>query len=322
MVIDLARRMAASAEGLSLDEIARDMRVGRRTAERMRDAVLMLFPQVDEVSDPPSKRWRIRGGLSAFEQAPTATEMLELSKAATALRVAGEPARATALEGLERKLKAAMRSTTLNRMAPDLEALVRAETIAVQAGPRPSADEAMLTAIRAAVLAQQPLGFTYSRPGAEPRRRSVAPCGVMFGRANYLVAADRETGRIQTFRLDRMSHVAPQEGMAVPPADFDLGVFASQSFGIYQDEIEDVVLRIAPEGAAEARGWRWHPTQSFEDQSDGGVIVRFRASGMRELAWHLFTWGEQVQILAPERLKAVMAGELAAAGRALERASA
>ncbi|KDP95140.1 DeoR faimly transcriptional regulator [Brevundimonas sp. EAKA] len=320
MVIDLARRMAASAEGLTIDEMARDMRVGRRTAERMRDAVLMLFPQVEEVSDPPSKRWRIRGGLSAFEQAPTATEMLELAKAASALRAAGEPARAAALEALERKLKAAMRSTTLNRMAPDLEALVRAETIAVQAGPRPSADEGLLTAIRGAVLAQQPLGFTYSRPGAEPRRRTVAPCGVMFGRANYLVAADRETGRIQTFRLDRMSSVAPQDGVAVPPADFDLGVFASQSFGIYQDEIEDVVLRIAPEGAAEAKSWRWHPTQSFEDQADGAVIVRFRASGMRELAWHLFTWGEQAMILAPERLKAVMAGELAAAGRALDAA--
>ena len=320
MVIDLARRLAASAEGLSLDEMARDMGVSRRTAERMRDAVFMLFPTVEEVSDPPSKRWRIRGGLSAFEQAPTATEMLELTKAATALRAAGEPARAAALEALERKLKAAMRSTTLNRMAPDLEALVRAETIAVQAGPRPSADEAMLTAIRGAILAQQPLGFTYSRPGAEPRRRSVAPCGVMFGRANYLVAADRETGRIQTFRLDRMSHVAAQEGVAIPPPEFDLNVFASQSFGIYQDEIEEVVLRIAPEGAAEARGWRWHPTQTFEDQPDGSVVVRFRASGMRELAWHLFTWGEQAVILAPERLKAVMAGELAAAERALDAA--
>ncbi|MED5537586.1 MAG: WYL domain-containing protein [Pseudomonadota bacterium] len=320
MVIDLARRLAASAEGLSLDEMARDMGVSRRTAERMRDAVFMLFPTVEEVSDPPSKRWRIRGGLSAFEQAPTATEMLELTKAAAALRAAGEPARAAALEALERKLKAAMRSTTLNRMAPDLEALVRAETIAVQAGPRPSADEAMLTAIRGAILAQQPLGFTYSRPGAEPRRRSVAPCGVMFGRANYLVAADRETGRIQTFRLDRMSHVAAQDGVAIPPPDFDLGVFASQSFGIYQDEIEDVVLRIAPQGAAEARGWRWHPTQTFEDQPDGSVVVRFRASGMRELAWHLFTWGELAVILAPERLKAVMAGELAAAERALDAA--
>jgi len=317
VVIELARRMAASAEGLTLDEMARESGVGRRTAERMRDAVLALYPAAEEVSDPPTKRWRIRGGLSAFEQAPTTEELVELTKAAQGLRASGEPGRAAALEGLERKLKSAMRSTTLNRLAPDLEALVRAETIAVQAGPRPSADEAVLTEIRQAILAGQPLGFIYSRPGAEARRRSVAPCGVMFGRANYLVAADRESGRIQTFRLDRMSTVRAEAGVASPPADFDLQVFASQSFGIYQDEIEDVVLRVTPDGATEARAWRWHPTQTIEDQADGSVVVRFRASGMRELAWHLFTWGEQVEIVAPARLKGVMAGELAAAQRGL-----
>lgn len=322
LVLDLARRMAASAEGVTLGEIERDLSVGRRTAERLRDAVISLFPQTEEVSDPPNKRWRIRGGLSAFEQAPTTAELIELAKAAQALRASGEPGRAAALEGLERKLKSAMRSTTLNRLAPDLEALVRAETIAVQAGPRPSADEAVLAEIRQAILAGRPLGFIYSRPGAEARRRSVAPCGVMFGRANYLVAADRESGRIQTFRLDRMSAVRGEEGVAAPPDDFDLQAFASQSFGIYQDEIEDVVLKVAPEGAAEARAWRWHPTQILEDQPDGSVVVRFRASGMRELAWHLFTWGHQVEIVAPDRLKAVMAGELAAAMRALDRAQA
>ena len=320
VVLELARRMAASAEGLTLDEMARDMEVGRRTAERLRDAVLMLFPQTEEVSDPPTKRWRIRGGLSAFEQAPTTTELLELTKAGEALRRQGETVRAAALESLELKVRAAMRSTSLNRMAPDLEALVRAETIAVQAGPRPSADEAVLTEIRQAILAGQPLGFIYSRPGAEARRRSVAPCGVMFGRANYLVAADRESGRIQTFRLDRMSAVRAEDGVAAPPADFDLQAFASQSFGIYQDEIEDVVLRVTPEGADEARAWRWHPTQTVQDRADGGVEVRFRASGMRELAWHLFSWGDRVQIVAPERLKAVMAAELDSARRALDRA--
>ena len=317
VVIELARRMAASAEGLTLDEMAQEAGVGRRTAERMRDAVLALYPAAEEVSDPPSKRWRIRGGLSAFEQAPTTGELVELTKAAQGLRTAGEPGRAAALEGLERKLKSAMRSTTLNRLAPDLEALVRAETIAVMAGPRPSADEAVLAEIRQAILAGQPLGFLYSRPGAEARRRSVAPCGVMFGRANYLVAADRESGRIQTFRLDRMSAVRAEAGVAAPPADFDLQVFASQSFGIYQDEIEDVVLRVTPAGAAEARAWRWHPTQTVEDQTDGGVEVRFRASGMRELAWHLFSWGDQVAIVAPARLKAVMREALADAERAM-----
>ncbi|RZJ00063.1 MAG: WYL domain-containing protein [Brevundimonas sp.] len=318
MVLDLARRMAASAEGLTLDEMSRDLDVGRRTAERTRDAVLALYPQAEEVSDPPNKRWRIRGGLSAFEQAPTAEELVELAKAAQGLRRAGEAGRAAALEGLERKLKSAMRSTTLNRLAPDLEALVRAETIAIQAGPRPSADEAVLAEIRHAILAGQPLGFIYSRPDSNSRRRSVAPCGVMFGRANYLVAADRESGRIQTFRLDRMTTVRAEDGVAAPPADFDLGVFASRSFGIYQDEVEAVVLRVSPQGAAEARAWRWHPTQTIENEPDGGVIVRFRASGMRELAWHLFTWGDQVTIVEPPRLRAVMAGELKAARRALE----
>lgn len=310
MVIELAREMAGSAEGLTINEMASRLGVGRRTAERMRDAVLMLFPQVEEISDPPTKRWRIRGGLSAFEQAPTATEMLELAKAAAALHAAGDPARAAALESLERKVKAAIRSTALNRMAPDLEALVRAETIAVQAGPRPGADETVLTTIRNAILAEAPLSFIYSRPNAEARSRTVTPCGLMFGRANYLVAKDESKSHVQTFRLDRMSSVMVGEGMARPPADFNLAAFASQSFGIYQDQIEDVVLRIAPEAAQEARGWRWHPTQVIEDQDDGSVIVRFRASGMRELAWHLFSWSGQASIVAPQRLKDVMTEEL------------
>jgi predicted DNA-binding transcriptional regulator YafY len=319
LVIELARRMAASAEGLTLDEMAQEMGVHRRTVERMRDAVLSLYPLAEEVSDPPTKRWRIRGGLSGFEQAPATAELVELSRAAQGLRATGEPARAAVLESLERKIKSAMRASVLTRIAPDQEALMRAETLAVQAGPRPSSDEAVLAEIRQAVLAQRPLGFTYSRPGAEARRRTVAACGLMFGRANYLVAADLTTGKIQTFRLDRMAAVRAEEGTAAPPAEFDLGAFAARSFGIYQDAVEDVVLKVAPgEKAEEARAWRWHPTQTLEDAPDGGVIVRFTASGMRELAWHLFTWSGSVTILAPERLKQVMADELAAARAALE----
>ena len=46
------------------------------------------------------------------------------------------------------------------------------------------------------------------------------------------------------------------------------------------------------------------------------MIARFSAGGMRELAWHLFTWGDKVEILAPERLKTMMREELAVAARA------
>lgn len=310
MVIELARRLAASAEGLTLDEMAQAMSVSRRTAERLRDAIGALFPQMEEVADPPTKRWRIRGGLSAFEQAPTAVELLELAKAAEALRKAGELSRAAALESLERKVRAAMRSTVLNRLAPDLEALVRAETIAVQAGPRPFEDEQTLAVIRQAIMAGRALGFVYRRGSTPGRRREMTPCGLMFGRANYLVATEIGSNSPRTFRLDGIEQPEVLDRPASPPKDFDLAEFANRSFGIYQDEVEHVVLRIRPEKADEARGWRFHPSQTLEAQPDGSVIVRFTASGMKELAWHLFTWGADVDILAPERLRRLMVDEL------------
>lgn len=318
IVLRLAQALAGSAEGLTLDEMARLLGVGRRTAERLRDAVLDLYPQVEEVSDPPTKRWRIRGGLSAFEQAPAATELVELAKAAQALRTSGEPRRAAELESLERKIKSAVRSTTLNRLAPDLEALVRAETIAVQAGPRPFENETTLAAIRQAVMAGSAVSFIYNRGSRPGERREVAPCGLMFGRANYLIAAEIGSDAPKTFRLDSVADVHVLDRPASPPADFDLSVFANRSFGIYQDAVEDVVLTIGGEQAAEARVWRFHPTQTLQDNPDGSVTVRFRASGMRELAWHLFTWGRDVRIEAPQRLRDEMKAALDAARQAFD----
>jgi predicted DNA-binding transcriptional regulator YafY len=52
-------------------------------------------------------------------------------------------------------------------------------------------------------------------------------------------------------------------------------------------------------------------------------MVRFRASGMKELAWHLFTWGDNLRILAPQSLKDAMltALELALACHSQDAAS-
>ncbi|MGZ3365432.1 MAG: WYL domain-containing protein, partial [Caulobacteraceae bacterium] len=97
---------------------------------------------------------------------------------------------------------------------------------------------------------------------------------------------------------------------AAAPESFSLQDYASRSFGIYQGEVEEIVLRVAPEAAEDALRWRFHANQQVEPQADGAVIVRFRASGMRELAWHLFTWGDKVQVLRPEALREVMVQEL------------
>jgi predicted DNA-binding transcriptional regulator YafY len=312
-VLDLARRLAASAEGLTLDEMAQAAGVGRRTAERMRDALWPLFPQMEEVADGPSKRFRIPGGLDGFMQTPTTEELLELSKAAAQLRAGGADPRARMLESLEAKVRAAMRSGVLRRLAPDVEALVRAETVAVQAGPRPFEDETLIAVIRQGLMAMKALAFTYGGGRTPGARREVTPYGLMFGRNNYLVAAELGSSEPRNWRLDRISAIEVLETSAAAPQGFNLQDYAGRSFGIFQGEPEPVSLRILPHGAEDALGWRFHPTQTTQEQADGSVLVRFTASGMKELAWHLFTWGDKVEILGPDSLKSAMREELAAA---------
>lgn len=316
-VLELARRMAASAEGLTLDEMARDLGVGRRTAERMRDAVREVFPQMEEVDDPPTRRFRIPAGLDGLFQAPSADELAALRAAHEHLRRAGASARADDLARLELKVLAALRASARRRLAPDLEALMQAEAMAVYPGPRPFEDEALLSALRTAIKAMRRVRFRYLGGSAPGRVREVTPLGLLFGRANYLVAAEGEAVEPRTWRLDRIKDIEATDVPGVATTGFSLQAFVDRSFGIYQDAIEEVRLRIRPHGAEEAMGWRFHSTQTLTPQADGGVIVEFRASGMLELAWHLFTWGDKVEILAPRRLKAIMAEQLALAQASL-----
>ena len=307
-VLRLARMLAGSAEGLTLDEMAERLGVDRRTAERMRDAVGELFPQLEAVPDPPTKRFRIPAGLDGFLQAPTVEELAALGAAATEAQATGSRVRAASLRALEAKVLSALRAPTRRRMAPDLEALLQAEAIAVQAGPRPFEDEEVLGAVREALKAGVALRFRYEGGSAPGRMREVTPYGLLFGRSNYLVAAERGTDSAdpRNWRLDRMAEVALLDAPAGPPPGFSLQAYADRSFGIYQDAAEAVELRFSPSAAESALRWRFHVGQELTREADGGVVVRFHASGMRELAWHLLTWGSAVQVRAPDRLRSLM----------------
>ena len=91
---------------------------------------------------------------------------------------------------------------------------------------------------------------------------------------------------------------------------FNLQAFANRAFGVFQNEEEfgEVVWRFGPRAAAHARGFEFHPGQTLEDQDDGSLIVKFSAAGHLEMCWHLYLWGDQVEVLAPERLRAMVEG--------------
>jgi predicted DNA-binding transcriptional regulator YafY len=307
-LLKLALLLAGSAEGLTLDEMSRSIGTGRRTVERMRDALRELFPQMEEVEDPPTKRFRIPGGLDRLFQAPLPEELAALHRAAEQAAAQGAQSTADNLRGLEAKLLASLRGSDRRRLAPDLEAVMQGEAIAIQPGPRPTEDPLVLNAVRDAIKAGAAIAFRYdggSTPGA---RREATPLGLILSRRNYLVAAAPDKPR--TFRLDRLSGLEVLDRPGSPPPGFSLQAFADESVGIYQDEMEQVSLVFDPTAAPEASRWRFHASQTVEPLADGSVRVRFTARGMRELAWHLITWGATVRIEGPARLRELMLKEL------------
>jgi predicted DNA-binding transcriptional regulator YafY len=131
--------------------------------------------------------------------------------------------------------------------------------------------------------------------------------GILVGLRRYIVArlAEDKARQIRLFRADGIRAAVVTGDGFVRDENFDLRGFANRAFGSFQNENEfaEVAWRFAPEAASHAREFEFHPSQRFEDQPDGSLIVRFKAAGYLEMCWHLYAWGDKVEVLAPDQLR-------------------
>ena len=310
-VLRLVHLLSESSEGLTLDEMAEALSVNRRTAERLRDIILRHF-DLEELLDERHKRFRIRGSLRRVYTRPNAAEVAALQAEADARRIEGAP-RAAVLESLLAKVKGALDDREKRRLDPDLDALARLQRTRVPAGPSVVADPQSLSVVQQAILIGQCIEFDYLTDGAtEPKWRRIAVYGLVHGPVTYVIGKMPTSDRPAVpFRLDRMADVRASNVPGCPPDDWDLDAWTNQSFGIWREDDHDVVLRVRAAGAARAKAWRFHPAQTIGVDGDD-LLIRFRAGGLREIAEHVFTWGGEVVIEAPEALRNVMRQRLAA----------
>ena len=93
---------------------------------------------------------------------------------------------------------------------------------------------------------------------------------------------------------------------------FALRRYAERSFGTFQQNALDVVLRFDADAAPDAKAFRFHPSQTITENDDGSLTVGFKAGGIEEMCWHLVTWGGSVTILEPPTLREQLAAMCAA----------
>jgi len=316
-IVKLAIRMQGLRGGVTLDEIQAEFGVGRRTAERMRNAVEWAFGPLEIVDSGDNKRhWRLRSDALRRLAPLSAEELAQLGSAAETLERTGFEAGAAALRELDTKLRAAQRTDSLARIEADIEALVQAEGLAMRPGPRPSLDRDLLARLREAITTCRIVEVRYlSQSTGRQSRQHIQPYGLLYGNRAFLVGrTDWKSKHMRLWRLANMSeaHVTGEAFTRDP--DFDLEAYARRSFGTFQEEPVDVVLRFTLEAKRDASAFLFHPSQTMAENADGTLTVRFTAGGIDEMCWHLVTWGESVTIEEPARLRqrlATMCGALA-----------
>ena len=144
-LLRLAVMMQGSAEGVSIADIEQTFGVSRRTAERMRDAVLRAFPQLEERPGVNGQKyWRFPTGTLGKMVEPTVDELTAGHRAASIARREGDLDAAETLERLLSKVQAMFREDRRRRIAADLEAQLMADGVAFRPGPRERIDPEIL----------------------------------------------------------------------------------------------------------------------------------------------------------------------------------
>ena len=308
-LLRIALDMQGSALGLSLEDIQRrysDRALSRRTAERLRDAVERLFPQIERANPGElPKRWRLPGGTMSGLANVTADELADLTTAISVLRRDNMRAQVGSVERILSKIQALLKQPARARIEPDLEALTEAEGLAMRPGPRPAINLALLSELREAIITRRKVRLHYTYRGTRKHGyQIVQPYGFLYGTRHYLVAWS-EVNRARDFRKFALSNIERVELLAQTfsrKRGFSIQQYAEGSFGVFHEDPVDVVWKFSPKVAADAAEFLFHPSQVMEPQPDGSLVVRFRAGVLLEMSWHLLTWGDEVEIVKPRRL--------------------
>ena len=314
--VDLLRlaMMSTGRRGVCLTDVEAEFGCVRRTAQRMIAALQDAFPATEHhVGDDGRHYWSLPARAIAPLLSPSADELAAMSAAIVELDRAGMGSEALLLRGLGQKVRALVPPEKGSRLAVDEEALLEAMGYAARPGPRPTLNAQVDEAISLALKGPFLLTIAYqSRAETAPSLRTIAPYGLLLGARRYLVGIDRARydGRLRHYRVEDIGQATPLEQSFDYPPGFDFAAYAERAFGSFHNDAEygEVVWKFAPHAVDRARRFRFHPHQASEMCEDGSLIVRFHASGHLEMAWHLYSWGDAVEVLAPPALAAMIAG--------------
>lgn len=304
--INVLMALNASTKGLTYQEICqltenKSPRSAQRLIKTIQTALnipILEFPDRDNYKVKRFKLpYRDLSGLVYFTQ----NELVEVETAIEMCRSKNHEIGAKTLQGILNKLKAVIKNQ--NAVETDLEYLINSKIVVFAPNIRQKIDPDTLKQLKDAILEELDVQIEYRKVHSDSSYSTdVHPYGFIYGKRNYLVASDITSGIVKHYALANIKAVIIQDSDNGIP-DFDFKEHVSQSFGVFNEKPSNIVLRFAPVAKNDVMNFHFHVSQKIKELKDGSIEVSITAGGLRELCYHLFTWGESVEIVKPMKLK-------------------
>jgi len=301
-ILRLAIDMQNSYQGFSIQDIQDEFEVSRRTAIRMKDAVERLFPNIEEVQNPLSrtKKWRLNKTPLNKMISFTAEEIAELENCKSMMKNLNYTNRCDLLSEIMAKINMLNDSKSVET---DVEALLEVEGYATRQYPRFKMNFNTLNVISDALKSYKYISFSYENNKGENANLKIQPYGIVYGEKTYLLGFNEEKNGFRYYFLHKIKDPKVVDEYFDKDENFNLKKYLKNSFGIYQEEPMKIELQFSKEVKDAIKDYNLHPTQKLKFNSDGTTTVTLEAGGKYEICWHLFRWGKDVKIIAPQELK-------------------
>jgi predicted DNA-binding transcriptional regulator YafY len=157
---------------------------------------------------------------------------------------------------------------------------------------------------RVVMLEYEPARYA---PEAAARRAVVRPYLIepsLHTHALYLIGWDETREALRTFKIERIRDVALTPRTFDPPESGSLERALRGAWDIIADQPPtQVTLRFTPAVASRVMETTWHSTQRIEATADGSIIWRATVAGTIEIRLWILSWGDDVEVLAPDILR-------------------
>ncbi len=306
----LLRTLGARRHGLTVREMAREMKVADKTIRR--DLMLFQrlgFPLEETNGERGRKTWRIGAGVNAPPLQFTFDEAVVLYL----FRPFLEPLAGTQLWEAAHNALRKIRATLDERAIAYLEKFPQLFHCTTFELGDYSSKAGIIDELHFAIEERKAVHIAYqSLQATEPATREVYPYSLARYRGwLYLVAFDPAHDRIRHYKVDRIETIEVSSFTFQRPADFDVAKHFAGSFGIFEgDRDVTVVVKIMPPASRRVIESKRLPGLVLTNQGDGSVLARFRFSSTGEIKEWILGFGASAVVLEPEDLRAEICQEL------------